>query len=387
MTRGQALPAALAAAPPAALTPDGTVWSARTCADRVTRVTARGAVRSFTLSGLGCRAVDEWVTPEAGQRILPSADGSVWVVNRCQGRVARIDPQERVREWRIGSYCTEDDEVRVLPTRAQVDADGSLRLDGLRIAPGGAPQRLPQLTVPDATTADGSEWTIRGDGRAIEQRTPAGETREIALSPPGGPPLHAWRLLGGATALWFVGSDTALGSVVAIAPRSFGTITPAGVVTARPLADIRSAWPDAVPTLAAGPDGRAWTVIDAATRLNEPVLTWLTRFDVGQPPATARPRVRRVLGRAGQRLWLQLACAAPPGRYCEGRVALAGARGRAALPAPAPYLVAGGTRAALAVRLTPATVRALRGVRSPKLRATVRDRSGARVVQTLAVPR
>lgn len=387
------LPRAVEQAPDTAVTPSGAVWFARTCEDTVTRVSPSGAVKRLRLRPLGCRFVDEWDEPEDSQAIRVGVDGSLWIANQCQGRVVRIDRRERVREWRIRSACTEDAGASVLQTRVHLDADGGLRLPGVRIAASGSVEVSPTITVPDVVTADGSEWRLVGEGATIEQRTPDGELRSVAVGSAAAA-RFAWTMTAGADGrLWFLAGerphDQTQVDVRFPGHLRFGTVTADGAVAMRPLpVDVDADGRSVPPLLAVGPDGRAWIVEhgrDAAPPFES--FSRVFRLDTDASVAVPRARLTKALGRDGRLLWLQLACDAPAGRFCSGRLTLADRDGRALLTTAVPYTMSGGARGAVAASLSRRSTRALHRGAPLRARVTMRGAGSATVTQPTIVPR
>lgn len=391
--RSVVLPRTAAKAKTAAIAPDGTVWLAMSCADRLTRVSPAGSTRSIRLRGLGCRHVDEWVQPENGQVLQRGADGATWLANLCQGRIVRVDRRERVREWRLPPTCSKDRGNVVAPARAHAEPDGGLRLPGVRITASGALRRDPGIVVPDVVTP-GGEWTRGDDGSTVVWRGRGGRTRTFAL---GGADrsLYAWTLAAGSDdSVWFGGGSlrSSVGDVLqSVDPRFeerplVGSVRPDGGG-----AEQSMPWTQEKPLvtyvvrLAAGADGRAW-VLETGSPFREQPVSRLGRADLGASRLRApRPSVLRVLERSGGRLWLQLSCDAPAGRFCAGDVRLTDGHGRALTAGRTRFVLAGAARDAVALTLTRLARRLTRD--GPlRVRASLRGRSGA-ATRTIRVPR
>lgn len=239
-----------------AVQPDGTVWYARSCDDRLVRVAVGGRLHRVRLPRLGCRFVDEWETPQASETIVRGADGATWLANRCQGRVVRVDRRDRVLVRRLPSACSEDVSGNVQPTRALAERSGALRLDGYRIGARGVVRRVPGLTVPTLAVG-GAEYTATAGEREVAVRTPAG----VPTTATTAEPLHTLFASGDGRAAFTSGAwqkprPYQLWSPL---PTTLGAISANGTVVQRTLPE----WPGVVYTAglaAPGRDGFVWVV-------------------------------------------------------------------------------------------------------------------------------
>lgn len=375
------LPYATKGAQTLAIAADGTVWFARSCDDVLGRVRPGGETERFRLARVGCRHVDDWVDPWRSAVVRQGLDGRTWLVNLCQGRVARVDLHDRVREWRLAPACTEDPvSARVLPSAVAFAQDGSLLLPGARITARGTLVRERGAEVPDVVTPDGTRWFGARWDEQLRLQTVVGG-RRTATAASDGPLLSA--AAGPDGLLWHVRAIVTFAqpSVSGFTQPVLAAVDASGAVR-RQIA-VQGRIPGisltAAPSLTAGPDGAVWTTMQSDYRRSSQLLRVPTGVAAGSPP---QARVRRLLARDRGRVWLQLDCAARPGQFCTGGVELAGRRGR--LAARVPFALEAGTRQALQLRLGRRAQRALRG---GSLAATARISGSAPTSVKVEVPR
>lgn len=371
-------------APWPSLAPDGSVWIADSCRDRLARVAPSGRVQRFRLRSVGCAHVDDWIRPVDAQAIRRGVDGSTWLVNQCQGRVARVDRHDRVREWRVRSFCSERGDLSVRPSQVVVEASGGLRLSGQRITASGAVRSAPAL--PDVVTADGSGWTLSADGDAIELVRGDGTQQRLVVQELVGRPYAVELVAGPDGRAWIVAGDWRRGELLwLLGGTTVAALSADGTVRIVPL----PSWPvgDRAPRLGrpgatVGSDGAIWTreVGSSDARL------WRVLRIASDVPVDGRVRARavRALERRRERLWIQVACDAAPGRWCTGSARLADARGRSLLGDEPPFAVPAGAREAIVL---PLSSRARDTLRRGAIRAQARLGDAGAEPQTIRVPR
>lgn len=372
--RVRKLPVGVGSRGAVAIGPDRSVWFARSCDDVLGRVTPHGRVERRRLPRLGCLRVDDRVGVERSSVIRLGSDGSVWLVNRCQGRIVRLRHDGRIRQWRLAPLCDADPETgEQRPSRALAEPDGGLRVERARVSAGGALRVGAGIVVPDVVTADGSEWWVQPGATQVVRRGSDGARQAVQVAEPGGAVIKATPAASGGLAVLVAGPDQ--GGYSRSAAVDVVVVSGDAVRARTRLAESVSAfdWPSL--SLTAGPDGALWAADPSyEASAAEPVRSLLRVPDLASPP---RPRasLARVIGRDGARIWLQVTCAAPPGALCNGTVALR-QRGRGSLLRTTPrYVAAGGMPVTVAAELTRRARRALQRRGALHARATVTSRS------------
>jgi streptogramin lyase len=372
------LPASAEGAYGLAVAPDGAVWFARSCEDKVGRVLpGSDRVEHVQLPALGCGTLAKG--RELGARLAFDSNGALWLVNLCMGRIDRIGLSRRVREWRApGIAC--DDYYGVRTTIA-VDPHGGVSYaarGGFGAGSGrvhdGRRERFDNYGA-GVFTGDGALW--REVLRGVERRDPDG-TRTLVRTPATLSDLVPTR--GGGVAVvgasfWrSYGGDSHNLPTPAYLDTHILSISPDGAQTAYALPDggTDAPWQVSGANLSLGPDG-AFYVGEGLVSLDG--LGYSSRLlraipDTLEPPAAPIARVARTLGRVGRTVWLQLSCGAEPGRYCIGTATLGGSN----IAHAARFAIAGQARGAVPVRLDWRGARTL--VRRGELRAPAIVRSG-----------
>ncbi len=352
---------------------DGTVWFARACADALYRRTPSGAVTRIPLRRLGCggQAVEE-----QGSTVTVAPDASVWFVNLCQGRVAHVSRTLSVREWRTPSItCDLADRDGFSPASITLEPQGGIAFfSGLgqgagRITPSGTIEPI-RAAGPIDATPDGTLWLASTSG--LGALASSGTVRPVPLAP--GPAQGVTSVAADRTGTaWLLGGHFTPSypyGVGSLAPISLGTLRSGGETAHWQLPDLGGTATATIPPgtpLTLGPDGALWTIIqsDGVYYTSQELLRILPA-DVATPRPPLATAVPKPLARVGRTVWLQLSCDADAGRYCQGSVTLAKA---SLVHAPAPFVIAGQSRGAVALQLSAAAARALhRG----SLKATVR---------------
>lgn len=346
-----------------ALRPDGTLMIDDLCHNSVIEVASGGVVTRVQLRRRRC-------VGEGGGAIAVGEDGTTWVMNGCDGRIVRIPLVGRPRQWSITplpQYCAPDS-PHYIPLELSIEPtpNGGLLTPDLRVSASGS-LTFAKSNLPIAQTPDGSVWTNL-DGKLV-QRTPGGKVQRWpwpAIAATAGPDGRLWytrarvvinpdvKLNPGVNGSYWSAWDVRVGAIDA---RS-------GNVTEQPLAPygaerVNSPILVAAPTMVAGPDASVWlTENQAVNGTFSQVLTRLTPPSSGsvRPPiATAV----RILGHAGDLLWLQLRCAGRPGRYCVGTATLATSHLKLGRPT-ATFSVSAGSSQPVPLRLAARARRSLR---------------------------
>lgn len=369
-----ALPPAAAQSSGFTIAPDGAIWFARSCEDRLGRIAPKsGRISYVRLPRLGC-GPRRTVRRERGAGLAFDAKGALWLVNLCMGRIDRVSLTLHVRQWRAPLIsCPQPgafDLPAAIPATIVPDPNGGIAYASSAIGAGsgrvqdGRRQRFPSYGA-GVFTADGTLWRLTP--RGIERRSPDGEMStfgmarrltwlsELVTTPAGGvAAMRAsyWRSYGGdshnpPTPVYLDPEIVVLthdGSESSIPLPDGGTDASAQLSSAR---------------LARAPDG-SYAIGQGRVGLGGyPYLPRLLRIlpDDLAPPPSSRASVRMVLGHVGRVVWLQLSCAADPARFCVGSVTLKGA---SIASTSTPFALAGQTRGAVPVRLGAATARRLR---------------------------
>jgi virginiamycin B lyase len=367
-----------------AFAPDGAVWFADSCGDRLGRVAPNGYLSYVRLPRIGCRK--EGGTVERGAVLTLDSKGALWFVNLCVGRIDRVSLAGRVREWRaLRVGCDSWEGVR---TAVAADprggifftASGSENYGSGRVRRG----RLQRFVFSDngVFTPDGALWRVLPG--AIERRGPDGSIRirgtgrvrpvsNLVPAPGGGVAVVLatyWRSDPNYdTHNPRVGVDAYLDGRVVVLQAD-------GSETSWPLPDGGTDAPSQLSDayLALGPDGAFYVRelrvagSDFARSLR---LLRLVPDDLA-PPRPPAARVRAVLGRVGRVAWLQLSCAAELARFCLGTVRLKGK----GVPNPARFALAGRSRGAVPVALGEQVQRLLRQREKLRMVAEVRTDDG-----------
>lgn len=348
-----------------AIAPDGSVWIAHACADRLTHVAPDGAVTTVRLRHLGGCDGDRSLT-ESDSAVAIGGDGTVWLVNRCQGRVAKIPLVGAVREWRLLRACAG---VRSDPTTMAIrpSDDGALRIPDAEIDRAG---RLRQKAgrPPDAVTRGDVRWWVQ---RAAIVRRAADGARHIRVG--GGRTILSWSV-GPDERLWFVagvvhddvGSWWTTAAEVGATDRD-GHVDRQALTSMVPGSDVVFHSP---PLMTAAADGSLWITGYVAAGSPSTSILRLVPSDPA-PRGSVRTTPTRVLARRGPFVWLQLVCDARPGAYCTGRAHLAGGRGGAA-----PFAIPGREARPVRLVLGSAQRRTLRLRGGVRLGVVVRTRNG-----------
>jgi streptogramin lyase len=330
-----------------AISPDGTVWIAHACKDRITRVLPDGRIGQVPLPNQRCSFEDE-----RRSVLAVGGEGSVWLFNSCQGRVVRVPLVGRARTWRTAppGGCQDLELSPAIPIRPT--DDGGLRFPGGRIDAAGRLHRT-GVPVPVAETPDGSTWVVRG--AVIVQRTGAGNVRRIRET-------HARTVLA-----WTVGPDGRFWFVAGLphdddygdwwaTDAQLGAVDGAGRVVRQALSLTASPSDrafDFPPLMVAGADGSVW--MTEYTTPGHPVENVVRLTPAGPlPPPVRRAVPVRVLARRAGTAWIQVACTARPGLFCDGsaRIATGGI--------PVPFVIPGGERRPCKLTLTVAARSTLR---------------------------
>jgi hypothetical protein len=373
------LPSAAATAHGFTVAPDGAIWFAKSCEDKLGRIApGSGRISYVRLPRLGC-GPRRTVRRERGAALAFDAKGALWLVNLCMGRIDRVSLRLHVREWRAPLVSCPQPGTFDLPpaTPATIvpDPNGGIAYASRAIGAGsgrvhdGRRQRFPSYGA-GVFTADGTLWRLVP--RGIERRSPDGATLTFAVA-------HGLTWLSELT-------RTSTGGVAAVRAsywRSYDGdshnpptpvyLAPKIVVLANDGSESSIPLPDGgtdasaqlnSAQLARAPDG-SFAIGQGRFGLGGyPYLPRLLRIvpDDLAPPPPPRASVRMVLGHLGRMVWLQLSCAADPARFCVGSATLTGAS-----VASTPFALAGQTRGAVPVRLS---IQAARTLRSGRLRTT-----------------
>lgn len=364
-----------------AIAPDGAVWWGRACDDAVYRRAPGGRLARFALRRRGCRG--STYRPPSAMAIGP--DGSAWLFDLGQSRVARIDVRGRIREWRTDrwrvDYGAESEPILVPDPRGGGAAFADRGLSGIvgRITPAGRMISLSgsaddgDFAAALAFEPDGTLWrSVPGGlmrmspkgGRQTHVATPRADVAGLALARDGAPWFTAgvfhWEAGSSGYGGWFdepvlgvAGPDGVSGSW----PFTAAAAGSRGVA-------LRGRDTMQQTDLVLGPDGALWATVVDFTRRGTARMVRATPAGLA---AARRPvvRVRRTIARTARGAWLQLACAADAGRFCRGNVRLGA--GRRVL-----FVVAGGQRGTVRVTLARRARRVLRRSGVLRTRAVVR---------------
>jgi len=352
-----------------AFAPDGAVWFADSCGDRLGRVAPNGYLSYVRLPRIGCR--EEGGTAERGAMLAFDPKGALWFANLCVGRIDRISLVGRVREWRaLRVGCGGWDAVRA---DAAVDprggifyaASGGKGYGSGRIRDG----RLERFASygTGVFTPDGALWRVLSGG--IERRAADGSTRirgtgrvravsNLVPTRDGSVAVvfaTYWRSDGNYDSHnTSPGPDAYLdGHVVVLHPDRSETSWQLPDGGADASSQLSAAY------LALGPDGAFYV---RERRVANPSFDGSARLlralpaDIA-PPRSPTARVRAVLGRVRRAAWLQLSCGADLARFCVGTVRLTR---KGVSPAPARFALAGRSRGAVPITLSGRALRLLR---------------------------
>lgn len=362
------LPAAADEATAVAVTPDGAIWFARSCAGRLGRIAPEGRLTYVRLPQAHCR-IGAGVAEE-GASLAVDPKGALWFANLCTGRIDRVSLAGRVRQWRVprldcGGYLG-------VTTRLSLDPFGGIAwtadVEGLqssgRIHDGRL--RLFDFAGANVFTADGALW--RAVPQGIERRDVNGAT-ELFRKPDALwdlsdlVPVHDDGVAVVRGSYWRTDpiSDPHVPPTRAFLDGRVVMLRPGGAETAVSLPD---GTPDAASqlsaaTLALGPDGHFYV---REQRVAEEHFVHSSRLLRVRPdglpaPRTPAARVRAVLGLVGRIAWVQVSCDAAIARFCVGTVRLTG---RDVSRAPARFALAGQSRGVVPVTLGGRALRLLR---------------------------
>jgi len=351
-----------------AVAPDGAVWFAKPCQDRLGRVAPGRRVRYMRLSAAHCAFGMEDV--QGGAVLAFDPKGALWFADFCTGRIARVSLAGRVREWRAPRAGCDGSDVHatfaVDPQGGMAFAARGSERDVSGRIHGGRWERFTSYGS-GAFTPDGALWRVLSGG--IERRGPDGSVRirgtgrvravsNLVPAPGGG-------VAGVLAAYWqsdpnydthnpFPRPDAYLDGHVVVFQSD-------GSETSWPLPDGGS---DAASQLSGaylslGPDGAFYV---RESRVANPGFDGSARLlralpDELAPPSPPTARVSAVLGRVRRVAWLQLACGAELSRFCGGTVRLTG---RDVSRAPARFALAGQSRGAVLIALGGRALRLLR---------------------------
>jgi hypothetical protein len=314
-------------------------------------------VTRVRLKRLGCGT--NAITSEPGARLAFDPTGALWLVNLCQGRIARISPTHQVRAWRALRLQCDNSEDPPGSVAIAPDPNGGITYSVDRSGVSGRIGEGRHTRFDTAGTGtfanDGTLW--RRDRGALVGRRPNGFTRAIPLPPPPGLHLLSPPLL-------------ARGGTVATTDAEFFKTLPDDVhvpstdLFLSPQLDVYGSSglqasyrlpenaPEEVWTYASfhepvvAPDGAIWPAGERFRVLPDGV-------GAPRPP---RVRVRSKMTRVGGTLWVELACDAEWGRFCVGSASLANGSSAGSRS----FAIAGQQSGAVPLRLGTPALRALR---------------------------
>lgn len=379
------LPGPAATASGLAVAPDGAIWFARSCEDKIGRIAPGSSRITYVrLPRLGCGA-GRAVRRELGAGLAFDVRGALWLVNLCMGRIDRVSLSGRVREWRTPLIsCPPPGAFELpvaLPATIELDPNGGISYASRAMGGGsgrmrdGRRQRFPSYGA-GVFTSDGALWRLVPDG--IERTAADGTVRRFP-EPPGEAQLtelvptrtsgvavvraRYWREYGG---------DSHNPPTPVYLDPTLAVVAPDGSESSTPLPDggADAPWQVSGAAVALSPDG---SFLVGEGLVGPDGYSYSSRTlrvtpDVPALDRTPAAFVRTVLGRVDRTLWLQVSCAADVARFCVGTTMLAGP-GTAGVAAP--FAIPGGQRRAVSLRLGAAAARILRRVGRLRVTAVV----------------
>jgi hypothetical protein len=367
-----------------AVAPDGAVWFANGCQDRLGRVAPSGRVTYMRLSAIRCPP--DTTEVEGGAALAFDPKGALWFADFCTGRIARVSLAGRVRQWhelRAGcSFFGVDETLAADPRGGIFYAANGAEGSPIGLIHGGRLKRLASYGY-GVFTSDGTLWRALSVG--IERRDPDGSSEIVRGTDRVRSVSNLVPTPGGGVA-------TVLATYWRADPNRTSHDAPVyayldGQVVSMRRDGSETSW--ALPDggrdassqlsgayLALGPDG-AFYVGEA--RVANPSFDWSSRLlrllpDEPWPPRTARARVRAALGRVGRVAWLQLSCGAELARFCLATVRLTG---RGVSRRPVRFALAGQSRGAVPIDLGGGALRQLRHDGKLRTTAIVRTDDGS----------
>ncbi|HKG03222.1 MAG TPA: hypothetical protein VKB03_08570 [Conexibacter sp.] len=370
-----------------AVAPDGAVWFAKSCEDRLGRISPSRSVQYVRLSATRCQR--DLTDLEQGAALAFDPKGALWFADFCTGRVARVSLGGRVREWRAPrAGCASGESIT---SAVAVDPRGGIAF-AARGSGGDVSGRIHGGRLEyfssygtGVFTPDGALWrVVSGE---IERHDPNGSTTTV---------VHETHLV-----RWVSDLVPARNGGVAVVratywqsdpnydshntfPRPEAYLDGHVVIVRRDRSETSWPLPDGGTDvssqlsrayLALGSDGAFYV---RENRVAQPDFSSSSRLlrvlpDELAPPRPATVRVSAVLGRVGRVLWVQVSCDAEIARFCLGTLRLTGGD---VSRAPAQFALVGQSRGAVPVPLGARALRLLRHGGKLRTVAVVRTDDG-----------